>query len=266
MSVIRGRRHASTRRARGGAGRRGRCCARSSARRSSGWRATACASGLSMLGISWGIVSVVMLLAYGEGFNQALLRGFQGAFGDGVSIVFAGQTSMQSGGERAGKRIRMRLADAEAVGADSAREGVEPGVLAATSPWRGGRSRRPISPAAWRRPTGTCGRSVPAAGRFIDAEDVRLQRRVGVPRQRGGAEAVRQLAAGRRDRAHQRHGLRRGRRAEGEGPALQLQPSRQGERVHPLHDGRAAVEHRVPQHARSIRRWIRRSARGRRAR
>ena len=59
-----------------------------------------------MLGISWGIVSVVMLLAYGEGFNQAILRGFQGAFGDGVSIVFAGQTSMQSGGERAGKRIR----------------------------------------------------------------------------------------------------------------------------------------------------------------
>ena len=73
-------------------------------------------SGLSMLGISWGIVSVVMLLAYGEGFNQAILRGFNGAFGDGVSIVFAGQTSMQSGGERAGKRIRMRLADAEAVG------------------------------------------------------------------------------------------------------------------------------------------------------
>jgi len=73
-------------------------------------------SGLSMLGISWGIVSVVMLLAYGEGFNQAILRGFNGAFGDGVSIVFAGQTSMQSGGERAGKRIRMRFVDAEAVG------------------------------------------------------------------------------------------------------------------------------------------------------
>src|ERR671921_409110 len=45
-------------------------------------------AGLSMLGISWGIVSVVMLLAYGEGFNQALLRGFQGAYGDGVTILF----------------------------------------------------------------------------------------------------------------------------------------------------------------------------------
>src|SRR3954466_7020405 len=73
---------------------------------------------LSMLGISWGIVSVVMLLAYGDGFDQALLRGFQGAFGDGVTIMFPGQTSMQAGGERAGQRIRFRLTDLEAA-ADS---------------------------------------------------------------------------------------------------------------------------------------------------
>src|SRR5215218_9169089 len=72
-------------------------------------------AGLSMLGISWGIVSVVMLLAYGEGFNQALIRGFRGAFGDGVTIMFPQQTSLQAGGERAGKRLRLRLADAEAV-------------------------------------------------------------------------------------------------------------------------------------------------------
>src|SRR3954464_10429381 len=73
-------------------------------------------AGLSMLGISWGIVSVVVLLAYGEGFNQALLRGFQGAFGDGVTIMFSGQTSLQVGGERAGRPVRLRMADAEAVG------------------------------------------------------------------------------------------------------------------------------------------------------
>src|SRR5438067_6058620 len=73
-------------------------------------------AGLSMLGISWGIVSVVMLLAYGNGFDEALIRGFHGAFGDGVNILGGGQTSMQAGGERAGQRIRLRLADAEAVG------------------------------------------------------------------------------------------------------------------------------------------------------
>ena len=41
-------------------------------------------AGLSMLGISWGIVSVVMLLSYGNGFHGALTRGFANAFGSGV--------------------------------------------------------------------------------------------------------------------------------------------------------------------------------------
>jgi putative ABC transport system permease protein len=133
-------------------------------------------SGLSMLGISWGIVSVVMLLAYGEGFNQAILRGFNGAFGDGVSIVFAGQTSMQSGGERAGKRIRMRLVDAEAVGQLPLVKAWSPEFFnQATVAWRTKQASylaRAVAPAY-----GHMRSQVAAVGRFIDAEDVRLQRR-----------------------------------------------------------------------------------------
>jgi putative ABC transport system permease protein len=72
---------------------------------------------LSMLGISWGIVSVVMLLAYGEGFHQAIATGFRGAFSSGTAVVWPGQTSLQAGGERAGKRIRLTLEDAQAVDA-----------------------------------------------------------------------------------------------------------------------------------------------------
>jgi putative ABC transport system permease protein len=72
---------------------------------------------LSMLGISWGIVSVVMLLAYGEGFHQAIATGFRGAFSDGVAVVWPGQTSLQAGGERAGKRVRLTLDDVAAVDA-----------------------------------------------------------------------------------------------------------------------------------------------------
>ena len=68
-------------------------------------------AGLSMLGISWGIVSVVMLLSYGNGFQAALERGFRGAFGDGVVIAWPGQTSAQAGGQRAGKRIQLTEAD-----------------------------------------------------------------------------------------------------------------------------------------------------------
>src|SRR5437868_2334718 len=62
---------------------------------------------LSMLGISWGIISVVVLLAYGNGFGAALDAGFRGAFSDGTVVVWPGQTSLQAGGERAGKRIRV---------------------------------------------------------------------------------------------------------------------------------------------------------------
>ena len=46
--------------------------------------------GLSMLGISWGIISVVTLLSYGNGFAAALQAGFRGAFSDGVSVAFPG--------------------------------------------------------------------------------------------------------------------------------------------------------------------------------
>jgi len=67
---------------------------------------------LSMMGIAWGIVAVVMLLSYGNGFRDALARGSRGAFGDAVVVLWPGQTSQQAGGERARRRIRFTMADA----------------------------------------------------------------------------------------------------------------------------------------------------------
>lgn len=132
---------------------------------------------LSMLGISWGIVSVVGLLSYGEGFNQALLRGFQGAFGEGVAVVFPGQTSMQAGGERAGRPVRFRMADAEAVGEIPLVRAWSPEFLEGGSvSWGANQADYAIRAVA---PSYAILRSQPvAAGRFIDSEDVRLQRRV----------------------------------------------------------------------------------------
>jgi putative ABC transport system permease protein len=132
---------------------------------------------LSMLGISWGIVSVVVLLAYGEGFNQALLRGFRGAFGDGVSVMWPGQTSLQAGGERAGRLVRLRLADAEAIGALPLVKAWSPefmrDVNVSWGPQMANYRARAVAPDY------AVMRTQPAAsGRFIDAEDVRLQRRV----------------------------------------------------------------------------------------
>ena len=72
-------------------------------------------AGLTMLGISWGIVTVVLLMAYGDGFHRALIIGFRGAFSDGVVITYGGQTSSQAGGERAGRLVRLKEEDAEAL-------------------------------------------------------------------------------------------------------------------------------------------------------
>ena len=85
-------------------------------------------AGLSMLGISWGIVSVVMLLAYGNGFQGALMVGFRNAFGEGVAVIWPGQTSMQAGGQRAGRRIRLKPEDVALICRAACRQDGEPGV------------------------------------------------------------------------------------------------------------------------------------------
>jgi putative ABC transport system permease protein len=70
---------------------------------------------LTMLGISWGIVTVVLLMAYGSGFQRAIMYGFRNAFSQGTVLVSGGQTSMQAGGERSGRRIMVKQDDVEAI-------------------------------------------------------------------------------------------------------------------------------------------------------
>ena len=69
---------------------------------------------LTMLGIVWGLVSVVILLAYGQGLGASVLHAFLN-MGDNVIVVMPGQTSMQAGGQRAGKKIQFEYEDVEAV-------------------------------------------------------------------------------------------------------------------------------------------------------
>jgi putative ABC transport system permease protein len=67
---------------------------------------------LTMLGMAWGIATVVMLLAYGDGFGQACANIFA-QFGTKLMIVVPGQTSMQAGGQKAGIPIRLTMEDVE---------------------------------------------------------------------------------------------------------------------------------------------------------
>src|SRR4051812_50137627 len=66
-------------------------------------RANKLRSFLTMFGILWGMISVVVLSATGEGFrrgNDKVLR----ELGKNIGIVWGGRTSMQAGGERAGRQ------------------------------------------------------------------------------------------------------------------------------------------------------------------
>jgi putative ABC transport system permease protein len=67
---------------------------------------------LTMLGMAWGIATVVMLLSYGNGFGQACANIFA-EFGTRLMIVEPGRTSMQAGGQKAGVPLRFTLDDVD---------------------------------------------------------------------------------------------------------------------------------------------------------
>ena len=59
---------------------------------------------LTMFGIAWGIISITLMVAAGEGLGRGI-RKQQENFGKDVLIVFAGRTSMQAGGSRSGRPV-----------------------------------------------------------------------------------------------------------------------------------------------------------------
>jgi putative ABC transport system permease protein len=133
---------------------------------------------LSMLGISWGIISVVVLLAYGDGFGAALAAGFSGAFSDGVTVTFMGQTSLQAGGERAGKRVRITIADVAAIGELPLVKAVSPEFMQ-DFPTIYGNKQSNYMVRAVAASYGLMRSEKPLpGGRFLNEEDVRLHRKV----------------------------------------------------------------------------------------
>src|SRR4051794_13653817 len=81
-------------------------------------RANKLRSFLTMFGILWGMISVVVLSATGEGFrrgnDKVLLE-----LGKNIGIIWGGRTSMQAGGERAGREIHLTIDDARAIARES---------------------------------------------------------------------------------------------------------------------------------------------------
>jgi len=65
---------------------------------------------LTMLGMAWGIATVVLLLAYGTGFERGLWVAFR-SWGTNLIFIFPGRTSLQAGGTKAGAEVKLTVND-----------------------------------------------------------------------------------------------------------------------------------------------------------
>jgi len=72
---------------------------------------------LTMLGMAWGIATVVLLLAYGSGFERGLWAAFR-SFGTNLVFIFPGRTELQAGGTKAGTQVRLTVNDLDYVHAE----------------------------------------------------------------------------------------------------------------------------------------------------
>ncbi len=132
---------------------------------------------LTMLGIVWGLASVVLLLAYGQGLGGSVLHAFLN-MGNDVIVLWPGQTSMQAGGQRAGKKVNYEYEDVEAIrdevpivravsGEIDRDFGVKLGTRVVTVPVRG-----------VEMPYGQMRKLILADGRYFDDGDFSDHRRV----------------------------------------------------------------------------------------
>ena len=69
---------------------------------------------LTMFGIAWGMLSIILMTASGEGFRVAQIEGLR-QLGQDIMIIWGGRTSQQAEGFQAGRDIRLEYADYEVI-------------------------------------------------------------------------------------------------------------------------------------------------------
>src|SRR4051794_8463098 len=148
---------------------------------------------LTMFGIGWGVVSITLMVAAGEGLRVGQKQQTDN-LGKDLMIVFSGRTSMQAGGARAGRKVWWRASDPERVLKEATdcqyllpelgRDGIpirsnyNSAALMVTGSWPPFQEIRSIKV---------------GEGRFYNDEDLHAARRVAVV----GSDAAKQLFAGR---------------------------------------------------------------------
>ena len=132
---------------------------------------------LTMAGIAWGVASIVLIVAMGDGFKEGQRKN-TASLGENIVIVFGGRTELQAGGQRAGRRIRPTYADVRDIRAECYAVRKVTGELqnqvGATSPYNSGTfSTVGVEPVYSQL------RTIPIeGGRFFNEADERESRRV----------------------------------------------------------------------------------------
>jgi putative ABC transport system permease protein len=136
---------------------------------------------LTVLGIAWGTVAVVVLLAFGVGLERQTRKRFHG-LGDRIVVLFGGRTTKPFAGFGNGRPIRLRADDVQLI----TREVTEIEQISPEFITRSARVRRGVkaaSPAVTGiLPVYGLMRNIiaEAGGRFINDRDVAERRRVAV--------------------------------------------------------------------------------------
>ncbi len=65
---------------------------------------------LTMAGIAWGVASIVLIAAMGDGFRLGQRNNMK-SLGENIVMVWGGRTEKQAGGQRAGRRVRLTYDD-----------------------------------------------------------------------------------------------------------------------------------------------------------
>ena len=147
---------------------------------------------LTMFGIAWGIVSIVLMVAAGEGLRKGQEEQARN-LGKDVMIVFHGRTSLQAGGTHAGRIVHWEDQDVPVVQAESpdceyAIPELEQDTVRIHSNFNNGGFTVTGS-----HPAFAYIRSLDVgAGRFYDWDDMREARRVAFL----GSDAAKQLSPG----------------------------------------------------------------------
>jgi len=144
---------------------------------------------LTMFGIAWGIVSIMLMVAAGEGLRVGQAKVAE-TLGKDIMIVFAGRTSLQAGGLRAGRPITWLATDHDKIQSQTPScSNVLPELGQGGTPVRSAYNSAALLVTGSLPPFGEIRSIWIGEGRFYDWGDQREGRRVAVL----GSDAKKQL-------------------------------------------------------------------------